>query len=62
MRFIIEYHVKDRVFSAYYMVKKNRIKVCEKGRDANLLFEAIKETVKNMTPGKSYEVVWKRVI
>jgi hypothetical protein len=61
MRFVIEYHVKDRLFSAYYMSKKNRIKVCERGRDSRILFDAIKDTIKSLGTDKYHEVIWKRM-
>lgn len=62
MRFVIEYHVKDRLFSAYCMSGKNRIKVCENGRDSNLLFEGIKSYIKSAgSEKKQHEIVWRRV-
>lgn len=61
MRFIIEYHVKKKLFSAYYMSKDNRIKVCENGRDSGVLFDAIKDTIKSLGTERYHEVVWKRM-
>lgn len=61
MTFTIQYHVKSKLFSAYYKVKDNRIKVCENGRDANILFTAIKDTIQAVAPNKKHSVIWKRL-
>lgn len=61
MTFTIQYHVKSKIYSAFYQVKSNRIRVCENGRDANILFQAIKDTIQAVGPNKKHSVIWRRL-